>query len=68
MSAEFGAQATRLRKQLLTDAESASSRADEAVGKALSIPGRNEWKYRVEGGFAGAGLVLLGAVLFRWIG
>jgi len=67
VSAEFGAQASKLRKELLADAESASTRAEQAVRKALSIPGRNEWRYRVEGAFAGAGLMLSGAWLFHWL-
>ncbi len=67
VSAEFGAQAIKLRKELLSDAESASSRAERAVKLALSIPGRNQWKYRVEGAFAGAGLMVLGALLAHWL-
>ena len=65
---EFGAQATRLRTELLKDAESASFRAESAVAKALSIPERkNLWRARAEGLFAGAILVLLGAFLMHWL-
>lgn len=64
---EFGAQAKRLRVDLLKDAESASVTAEKAVNRALGIPERqNLWRARVQGGFAGAGLVLLGAVLMHW--
>jgi hypothetical protein len=66
---EFGAQSSRLRRELLEDAESASMKADTAVKAALAIPEqRNQWRARMEGVFLGGGLVLLGAILMHWLG
>ncbi len=66
---EFGAQLSRLRHELLKDAESASVKADASVKAALAIPERrNQWKVRMEGVFVGSGLVLLGAMLMHWLG
>ena len=66
---EFGAQALKLRTELLEDAESASVKAVAAVDKALGIPKRQDlWRARVQGAFGGAGFVLLGALLMHWFG
>lgn len=67
IAAEFGAQSTRLRTALLADAESASATANDAVRKALLVPGQNVWKFRAEGAFAGSGLMVLGAMLYHWL-
>ncbi len=65
---EFGAQASRLRTELLKDAESASALSLSAVKNALGIPERkNLWRARAEGLFAGAILVLFGAFLMHWL-
>ena len=68
IAAEFGAQAAKLRTALLADAQSASATSEDAVRKALAIPGNmSVWKLRVEGAFAGSALMVLGALLYHWL-
>jgi len=66
---EFKSQAVALRIALLTDAESASYAAEDAVKKALKMQGKDtHWKHRMEGVFIGVAVVLLGARLYGWFG